>query len=431
MIDKRKPKITIFHCGFIYSGGGERIVLEQAKGLMRRGYDVEVYAPTLDKKRCYPELVRQVGVKTFFTSFFNKIPYRNALRMLASSIFAPVLSARFKDTDIFIGANQPGSWIAFCMAKVLNKPYLVYLNQPNRIVYPRPVDVEYEWASTETDYQFLYKFFQIIKPVLSILDKISIRSANNLLVNGEHIGTAIENVYAKRTINTPAGAYSYSLEKLFLNPHTAYKGKIKVAGKVINKPFLLITNRHDPQKRFDFVISAMSHVSKEFKNVSLVIPGPFTKHTKQLNKQAKDLGLEENILFLGKISEKDLQKLYRHATIYCYPSPEEDFGLGPIEAGGWGVPTVAWNHGGPTVTVEHGVTGFLAKPYNVDDFAAAILKLLNNQKLRAKMGKAAWKRTKDTFSWDSHINILENSFLKISQKSRSKKILTHYSDLTP
>jgi hypothetical protein len=47
----QKPlKVAIFHCGFIYSGGGERIVLEEAKGLIKRGYDVEVFAPTVEPK---------------------------------------------------------------------------------------------------------------------------------------------------------------------------------------------------------------------------------------------------------------------------------------------------------------------------------------------------------------------------------------------
>jgi hypothetical protein len=33
----RKLKIAVFHCGFVYSGGGERIVLEEVLGLRRLG----------------------------------------------------------------------------------------------------------------------------------------------------------------------------------------------------------------------------------------------------------------------------------------------------------------------------------------------------------------------------------------------------------
>lgn len=411
-IKKRKVKIAIFHCGFIYSGGGERIVLEEAKGLIKRGYEVEVYAPTLDRKKCYPEIIKEVGVKTFFPSYIDKLPGRYALRMLATSLLAPILAIKFKDVDIFIGANQPGAWIAFCISKVLKKPFIVYLNQPNRIVYPRPVDVEFGWATTVGDYQLLYKLFRILRPALSLLDKISINNAYEVLVNGEYIGTAIENVYSKRIVNTPAGSYVYPFSKLYLNPHTAFEGEVTIAGKKISKPYLLITNRHDPQKRFDYVIRAMKAVLRKYPKVSLVIPGPFTKHTKKLIDLTKRLGIVDKVLFLGEVSENDLQKLYQHSAVYCYPSPEEDFGLGPLEAGGWGVPTVAWNHAGPTVTVHDGVTGFLAKPYKISDYAKLILKLLNNQKLRAKMGKSAWERTKEVFSWDAHVDKLESSILR-------------------
>ena len=405
----KKKKIAIFHCGFIYSGGGERIVLEEARGLKMRGYNVDVWAPTMDSKRCFPDFINEIGAKTFLPSFFDWLPFRTGLRMVVSSILAPLLAVNFRDVDIFVGANQPGAWMAFCMAKVLGKPYIVYLNQPNRVVFPRPVDVKYGWHSTERDYQILFKLFQFVKPLLAFLDKQSIVRADRVLANGGYIGDVIENIYSTRTIDAPAGSYHYPLAKLRLNSHTIYSGRIKIKGSYISKPYALITNRHDPQKRFDFVIKAMKHIAADYKKAKLIIPGPFTKHTHFLIRKAKELGVEDSVLFLGKVSEEDLQKLYRHATVYCYPSPQEDFGLGPLEAGGWGVPTVAWNHGGPTVTVEDGVTGYLAKPYKTTDYADKMLKLFQDQELRARMGRAAWERTRTKFSWDKHSEVLEKT----------------------
>ena len=332
--------------------------------------------------------------------------------MLAVSFLAPVLSVKFKSVDIFIGANQPGAWIAFCMAKILKKPYIVYLNQPNRIVYPRPVDVKYGWYSSVKDYQFLFKLLRLAKPLLSWFDKISIKSANRVLVNGTYIGDIIQNVYSVRTIEDPAGANYFPPEALLLKPHLAYSGKISVAGRTIIKPYALITNRHDPQKRFDYVIKAISHISKRFREAKLVIPGPYNQHTKVLMDYAKKLRLEDKIIFLGRVDEEGLQKLYRNCCVYCYPSPQEDFGLGPLEAGGWGVPTVAWNHGGPVETVEKRVTGFLAEPYKTTDFARKMLILFENPELRAKMGLAAWERTKNLFSWEKHVDILEKTILQ-------------------
>jgi glycosyltransferase involved in cell wall biosynthesis len=391
---KKNKKVTIFHCGFIYSGGGERIVLEEARGLRSRGYDVEVYAPTVDYKNCYPEMLKELEVKAILPTVIDKLPYRNALRMVVSSILAPILAIKFRKTDVFIGANQPGVWIAYCMARVLGKPFVIYLNQPNRVVHPRPVDMEYGWYTTVKDFQLLYRALRIVGPVIEFLDNRSIKAADHVLANGGFIGSIIENVYSREVVDAPAGAYAY-----------------KVGKPDDKKPYALITNRHDPQKRFDYVITAFSEVVKNVPKARLIIPGPFTDHTKKLVNLAKKFNIDHKITFTGKITEKELQKLYEHATVYCYPSPQEDFGLGPLEAGGWGVPTVAWNHGGPTVTVENGVTGFLAEPYDTSDYAKYMVKLFKNKSLRKRMGQAAFERTKKKFSWEAHNDILEKAML--------------------
>ena len=406
-----KAKIAIFHCGFVYSGGGERIVLEQARGLEKRGYQVQVYAPTIDQKACYPSLLEELKVKTFLPEVFENLPFRDALRMVASSVLAPILAINFRKVDLFIGANQPGAWIAFCMAAVLRKPYLVYLNQPNRLVYPRKIDRQKGWQ-TRGDYYLLARIIKRIRPFIRWADRVSFTSGKAMLVNGDYIGRVIKEIYKKPLVICPGGASPQAWEKLRLNPQSAFKGELKIKDKKITKPYVLITNRHEPQKKFDYVIKALKEVLRKIPEALLVIPGPFTSHTPKLIKLSKHLKIDQKVLFLGQISEEDLQRLYQEAAVYCYPAPDEDFGLGPLEAGSWGVPTVAWNYGGPTVTIIHQKTGYLAKPYQIKDYARGITKLLLSPKKRAQMGKAAWKQVKDNFSWDQHLDVLEKEIEK-------------------
>ncbi len=409
----QKPlKVVFIHCGFIYSGGGERIVLEEAKGLAQRGYKVEVYAPTVDYKKCFPEFLKELNVKMLLPSFTERLPYRNAIRMVASSFLAPFLALWFRDADILIGANQPGIWIAFCAAKILGKPYIAYLNQPNRVIYPRPVDIEYGWYTTNKDYHILYRILKIGGTFLRFLDRESISQADSVLTNGGYIGSIIQNVYSVKTIDDPAGSHFQPIKNISGKKGQTYKGSLRISGTIINKPYLLITNRHDPQKRFDYVINAFAYVLKKNPKVELVIPGPFTEHTATLIRLVKKLGISGKVHFTKGITENDLQKLYKNACVYCYPSPQEDFGLGPLEAGGWGVPTVAWNHAGPTVTVDNGKTGYLAKPFEIEDYAKQIQKILENKNLRLKLGVLAWQRTKNIFSWDRHIDVLEKEIRK-------------------
>ena len=301
---KKKLNIAIFHCGFIYSGGGERVVLEEAKELIRRGHKVRVCAPTLDEEKCFPELIRELEVKTFFPTLVDRLPFRNAFRMIAASLLAPFLAYNFRDIDVFVGANQPGAWIAYCMARVLGRPVVVYLNQPNRVLYPRPVDKEYGWATTVRDYQFLFRLFQFIKPVIYWPDKLSTLGADKLLADGSYICGVIENVYGREAEDAPAGTYVYPRQKLLLDLHNGlYLGSVKVAGQDVQKPYVLVTNRHDPQKWFDYVIEAMRHVLGEYPNASLVITGSFTEHTRVLVEFAKSLGVEEQVLLLGQVTE--------------------------------------------------------------------------------------------------------------------------------
>lgn len=412
MIEKNK-KVAIFHCGFIYSGGGERIVLEEAKGLTKKGYGVEVFAPTLDRKLCFPDEMKNLRVKTFLPQFPSFIPARHAFTMLASAILAPFFAFRFKDIDIFLGANQPGAWIAFCVSKVLRKPYFVYLNQPNRILYHRKIDEAVKWQNLK-EFYLIDDLIRKLRFFMSWADLVSFVSGKSMLVNGSYIGSVIKKIYKKNVIDCPAGAYPQNLKSLRLNPSTAYKGSFiirNIKDKTFNikKPYILLTNRHVPQKKFEYAIEALRLVKSKFKDIQLVIPSSFTPYTQELIDLVQKLGLLENVIFTEQISEEVLQKLYQNAAVYVYTAPEEDFGMGVIEAMGWGVPVVAWNYAGPTVTVRNGKTGYLAKPYKVKDFAQKIVSVLKDPLKRSEMGKNAWEHVSNNFSWKRHIDILEKA----------------------
>ena len=405
---ENKLKIAVFHCGFVYSGGGERIVLEEVLGLRRLGHEVVCFAPTLDRELCFPDFIDQVGVQTFLPQLPKWFPLWDAIAMVLSSLLAPFLAVRFRDIDVFVGCNQPGAWIAYCVAKVLRKPYVVYMNQPNRLIYPRKIDQETGWL-TRKDYHVLNQIIQRVKRFVAWADRISFTGAKVMLGNGDYIAGVIEGIYGRKLELCPAGCHPQPWELLRLNPQSAYRGSFKVDKFEIDKPYVLITNRHEPQKKFEYVIEAMARVVNVVPDTSLVIPGTFTAHTPNLIALAERLGIADNVLFLGQISESDLQRLYQEATVYCYPAPEEDFGMGVIEAMAWGVPVIAWNKAGTTVTVSDGESGYLAEPYKVESYAEGILRVLSDPRRRVKMGRAARDRVEALFSWDRHVRILEGA----------------------
>jgi uncharacterized protein (TIRG00374 family) len=404
-------RIAVFHCGFTYSGGGERLVIEEVLGLRRRGYEVECYAPTVDASRCYPDLIGEVRVKTFLPQLPRWFPFREAAQMAATSLLMPLYAWRFRGVDAIVGCNQPSAWIAWWAARLMDVPYVVYLNQPNRLVYPRNVDRQTGWVSN-ADYRLLAAIVLRATRFVAWADRRSIQEADQLLVNGNYIGDIIRTTYRRDAVDCPAGCH-VAARGFPLPLESRFGGGLTINGYPIRRPYVLLTNRHYPQKRFDLAIRAMHEVRKRHPRVQLVVPGPATSHTASLHALVTELGLGDAVLFLGAISEAELLTLYEGAAVYVYPAPEEDFGMGVIESMSKGVPVVAWNQAGPTVTVGPG-TGHLAEPLDLEDYAAGIAKLLDGRSENQATGQRAfeWARR---FDWERHIDILERSVLDVAR----------------
>jgi N-acetyl-alpha-D-glucosaminyl L-malate synthase BshA len=103
-------------------------------------------------------------------------------------------------------------------------------------------------------------------------------------------------------------------------------------------------------------------------------------------REAEALGVRSSVRFLGKV--EDVATALRWADLYLLPTQVESFGLSALEAQATGVPVVGTAAGGLPEVVEHGVTGFLAPPGDVEAMAGGALELLGDAK-RWKAASAA------------------------------------------
>jgi glycosyltransferase involved in cell wall biosynthesis len=267
------------------------------------------------------------------------------------------------------------------------------------MIYPRNLSRKQIWKN-QTDFYWLSLFFEPFKPILKFFDKLSFTSSHcPVLVNGYFIGREFEKVYQTAWKGCPSGAPFVKRKNGGLN-NNVFKGEIRAGKLKIKKPYLLYVGRHEVWKRIDLAIKVLAEVVKNYPDVRLVVRGPFSAHTK-------------DFFSPGGSNQKELKKLYFNAAAYVFPSKKEDFGIVIIEAMGAGVPVVAWNSGGPTDIIVHGKTGFLAKPFSLNDFAKKTLKILQDKKLRQKMSRASRQRVKNHFSWQRHLDILEKAIKKV------------------
>ena len=162
-------------------------------------------------------------------------------------------------------------------------------------------------------------------------------------------------------------------------------------------------------KRFEYALWALKAIRRQVPKIALVITGQETEYTDLVRYLVDGLGLNESVHFVGLVTEADLLELYRSATAYVYPSPEEDFGMGVVEAMAAGTAVVAWNNGGPTGIVLHAETGFLVQPYDTDEFAENLRMLVSSPSLAERMGRAGNIHSVESFSYEGHIRILEQA----------------------
>lgn len=116
-------------------------------------------------------------------------------------------------------------------------------------------------------------------------------------------------------------------------------------------------------------------------------------------------GLGESARLLGSLDEKDLIALYFRADVFVLPGLDlpgdvEGFGIVFSEAALAGVPLAATRTGGVPDAVEDGVTGLLVPPGQPAALAEAVSRLLSDEALRARLGRAAAERARTVFAWD-------------------------------
>jgi glycosyltransferase involved in cell wall biosynthesis len=398
-------KIAVFHLGFFYSGGGEKLVLEEINGLRALGHVVDCYAPYVDRRGCYPDVKEMAEIRPLLPPPPRWLPMKDPLWVLLSCLLIPLMAAKFRGYDVLFGANQPGPWFAFVVGSLLRKPYVVYLAQAIRLLHPRQVDLENGIRIREGDHRFLMALKATAGRLIDWADRLSVRRSSLVLTNGLYVSNWIRDVYGVDNYSCPAGCHPIPDDDL--NYALRRSGELRIGESQIRKPFILLTNRHSPMKRFEYALWALKAMLRSKPALRLVITGQETEYTDQLRYLVRGLGLERNVVFVGLVKESELASLYRQAALYVYPSPEEDFGMGLVEAMGSGTPVVAWNNGGPTSIVADKETGYLVEPYDVDAFADRMLSLVENPSLAEKLGRAAHRRAKDLFSYERHNQFLE------------------------
>lgn len=179
--------------------------------------------------------------------------------------------------------------------------------------------------------------------------------------------------------------------------HTADEGLAVRAtlGLPQSGPVVGSVGRLDRVKGYDQLVEASAMVLRDRPDAWFVVAGD-GQERRALEDQARRLGVAERWLFLGW--QEHLEPLYHAFDLSVLPSRNEGMGRAAVEALACGLPVVATAVGGLPSVVEDGVTGLLVPPEDPQALASAILRLLQDETARRRMGEAGPQRVRERFS---------------------------------
>jgi glycosyltransferase involved in cell wall biosynthesis len=171
-----------------------------------------------------------------------------------------------------------------------------------------------------------------------------------------------------------------------------------------------------PRKGIRFLVEAVARLKPRFPQLRLVLAGDGFERP-ALVKLAEELGIGDDVTFLGWVPNSALPSYYRAAALSVVPSLEEGFGIPAAEAMGCEVPVVASDAGGLPEVVEHGVTGVIVPRGDTEALAEAIGSLLADPARRRQMGMAGRARALRLFDWDRTAEQFERLYLEVGAKA--------------
>jgi phosphatidylinositol alpha-1,6-mannosyltransferase len=168
-------------------------------------------------------------------------------------------------------------------------------------------------------------------------------------------------------------------------------------------PTLLSVGRLVPRKGFDLALRSVAAVSAEYPGLDYLIAGDGPEACR-LESLTRDLGLTGHVHFMGQVNERTKWAAYDACDVFVMPNRVlggadwEGFGIVFLEAALSGRPSIAGRTGGTADAVVDEVTGLLVDPESPDELTGALRRLLRDDRLRDRLGRAGEEAARTRFS---------------------------------
>lgn len=240
----------------------------------------------------------------------------------------------------------------------------------------KPVIINYRGGEAE---KFFNQSFFWIKPSLNRVTEILVPSG------------FLQEVFKKFGFDTVIVPNIINLDRFSITK------KVKVEKG--REPHIIVTRNLEPIYDITSIICAFSHVQKNIPAARLTIAGSGPERA-TLEQQVRDLGLENNICFAGRLDNERISALYQEADVMINASLVDNMPISILEALASGVPVVSTNVGGIPFLVTHGKNALLVPPASPDMLAEAVLRVLNDSILVNHLIEEGFKLARE-YTWSN------------------------------
>ena len=189
------------------------------------------------------------------------------------------------------------------------------------------------------------------------------------------------------------------------------------AGQNVTSDDLILCSvgRQVPRKGFEwFIRNVMPHLPS---TTRYWLAGDGPEH-ESIQEAAAEMELQNQVQLLGRITDEELEMLYRGADLFIMPNiavpgTMEGFGVVMLEAGACGMPTIASRLEGIQDVITDGVNGHFAESENANSFLSALHPYIEDRKKLQRLSNTALQHTREMFSWRSVAKKYKKALLSV------------------
>jgi len=332
-------KVALVHDYLNEFGGAERVLL----ALSRIYTKAPIYTIYYKKNSLCGKIFRK---KKIIESWFSCLPFPEKL-ISPLRFLVPLIWGRFDFSDYDLVITS-ASW-AITKGMKNAKCEVCYLHTPPRYLWGYDTSRNWEgfWFAGAVK---LYAL--IVNHFLRMYDFSQAQKVAFFIANSKNVAKRIEKFYRKKNYKVV-----YPPIKIFKYNNRLFSGVGKKDG------YFLTGGRMVRTKNFDLIIKA-----SEIAKVKLKVFGSGVEE-RRLKKIA-----DKNVEFVGRVSDKELVALYANSKAFIVAQKDEDFGMTPLEAASFGVPTLAYRKEGYLESIIEGKTGLFFDDLSLKSIASVIKK---------------------------------------------------------